>query len=196
MKNKSLLVSLIIIMITAGLCVFTGCGNDNNENKEKIVNSNSNNVENQQTEQKEEKNNSSSVENKKEEQKENKKEEQKEEKKEEKNVNTNSNSVKVQEKDQSEGYEINVSKKEITIEKGKEASFDITFTNPDESSIREYIHCDDQNDIVIVKYSALENKKITVDVEALKAGATEITVCDYNYPDVKEIVKVNVVDKD
>lgn len=165
MKNKSLLVSLIIIMITAGLCVFTGCGNDNNENKEKIVNSNSNNVENQQTEQKEEK-----------------------------NVNTNSNSVKVQEKDQSEGYEINVSKKEITIEKGKEASFDITFTNPDESSIREYIHCDDQNDIVIVKYSALENKKITVDVEALKAGATEITVCDYNYPDVKEIVKVNVID--
>ena len=40
------------------------------------------------------------------------------------------------------------------------------------------------------------NKKITVDVEALKAGATEITVCDYNYPDVKEIVQVNVVDKD
>lgn len=113
---------------------------------------------------------------------------------------SNSNNVENQEieqteKTQKEGYEIIVSKKDITIEKGSQTSFDITFTNPDESSIREYIKCEDQNDIIIVKYTALENKKITVEVEALKAGTTEILVCDYEYPEVKEIVKVNVVEK-
>ena len=109
--------------------------------------------------------------------------------------NSNSNNVETQKTKTEEEYEIKVSKKDITIEKGTEASFDITFTNPDESSIREYINCEDQNDIVIVKYSALEDKKITVEVEALKVGATEIVVCDYNYPNIKEIVKVNVIEK-
>ena len=93
-----------------------------------------------------------------------------------------------------EGYEIIVSKKDISIEKGEETSFEITFTNPDESSIREYIKCEDQDDIILVKYSPLDDKKITVEVEGLKAGTTEISVCDYNYPDVKEIVKVNVTE--
>ena len=100
-----------------------------------------------------------------------------------------------QEKGQNEGYEIILSENDITIEKGSEASFDITFTNPDESSIREYITCEDQDDIILVKYSMLENKKITVEVEALKVGTTEILVCDYNYPDRKEIVRVNVVEE-
>ena len=98
------------------------------------------------------------------------------------------------EKQEKEGYEIIVSKKEITIEKGKETSFDIIFTNPDESSIREYIKCEDQDDIILVKYSMLEDKKITVEIEALKAGVTEILVSDYNYPDIKEIIKVNVLE--
>ena len=40
---------------------------------------------------------------------------------------------------QKDGYEIIVSKKDITLEKGKEESFEITFTNPDELSILEYI---------------------------------------------------------
>ena len=41
----------------------------------------------------------------------------------------------------------------------------------------------------------LENKKITVEVEALKVGTTEILICDYNYLDRNEIVKVNVVEE-
>lgn len=106
---------------------------------------------------------------------------------------SNSNNVaKNQVIEQREGYDVNVSKKDITIEKGKEASFDIVFTNPDESSIREYIKCEDQDDIVLVKYSPLKDKKITVQVQGLKAGETEILVCDYNYPELKEIVKVKV----
>ena len=111
-----------------------------------------------------------------------------------KNEIANLSNTENQEMEQKEGYEIILSKKEITIEKGKEASFDITFTNPDESSIREYIVCEDQNDIILVKYTPLEDSKITVEVEALKVGSTEILVCDYNYQDVKEIVKVNVVE--
>lgn len=90
------------------------------------------------------------------------------------------------------GYDVLVSEKELTIEKGKKASFEITFTNPDESSVREYIHCQDQDDIVTVTYSVIKDKKITVQVEGLKEGTTEIIVSDYNYPDVKEVVKVNV----
>ena len=81
-----------------------------------------------------------------------------------------------------------------TVEKGKTASFDITFTNPDESSIREYITCKDQEDIILVKYGMLEDKKINVEIEALKVGYTEITICDYNYPDTNMIVKVNVIE--
>ena len=108
--------------------------------------------------------------------------------------NLNSNNIENREIEPQEGYEIIVSKKDITIEKGSETSFVITFTNPDESSIREYITCKDQSDIILVKYSMLENKKITVEVEALKVGVTEIVVSDYNYPDMKEIVKVNVVE--
>ena len=95
---------------------------------------------------------------------------------------------------ETKGYDVVVSTKEITVKKGKEESFDITFTNPDESSIREYIKCKDQNDIAVVKYSDIENKKIKVDVEGLKVGTTEIEVSDYNYPDIKQIVKVNVVE--
>ena len=94
-----------------------------------------------------------------------------------------------------EGYEIIVSKKDITLAKGQVASFDITFTNPDELSIREYIKCKDQDDIILVSYSNLENSKITVDVEALKAGDTEISICDFNDPDMKEIVKDRVIEE-
>ena len=111
----------------------------------------------------------------------------------EKVENATSNTSTTESKEEpKEGYEINVSEKEIIIEKGAEASFDITFTNPDETSIREYIHCEDQDDIIVVKYTPLEDSKITVEIKALKEGTTEIVVCDYNYPDVKEIVKVNV----
>ena len=56
-------------------------------------------------------------------------------------------------------YEINLSKTELTIKKGETESFEITFENPDESSIREYIKCQDQNRIVLVKYSALKEKE-------------------------------------
>ena len=93
-----------------------------------------------------------------------------------------------------EGYDILLSKKELTIKKGSSESFEITFTNPDETSIREYIHCDDQSDIVIVKYSDMANKKINVEVEGLKAGETKILVSDYEYPDFKEYVTVKVVE--
>ena len=110
-------------------------------------------------------------------------------------INADSNNVENKEVEEKEGYDIVVSKKDITIKKGSEESFDITFTNPDESSIREYIKCEDQNDIILVKYSDLKDKKITVEVEALKVGVTEISICDYNYPEVKEIVKVNVVEE-
>ena len=106
-------------------------------------------------------------------------------------TNSNSNNLESQEK---EGYEIKVSKKDITIEKGEKTSFEITFTIPDISSVREYITCKDQSDIIIVRYSDVIDRKITVEVEALKVGTTEIEVCDYNYPDTKEIVKVNVVE--
>ena len=104
------------------------------------------------------------------------------------------NESNTESKEIEEGYEIIVSKENITIEKGSEASFDIIFTNPVESSIREYIKCEDQNDIILVKYSDLKDKKITVDVEALKTGPTEIMICDYNYPNKKAIVKVTVVE--
>ena len=110
-------------------------------------------------------------------------------------TNLSSDNIVNQETEQKEGYEIIVSKKDITIEKGSETSFDITFTNPDESSIREYIKCEDQSNIILVKYSMFKDHKITVEVEALKVGVTEILVCDYNYPDMKEIVKVNVVEE-
>ena len=88
-----------------------------------------------------------------------------------------------------------LSNKNITVEKGSIASFNITFTNPDESSIREYIYCKDQSDIIVVKYSDVINKKINVELEALKIRVTEIVVSDYNYPDKKEIIKINVVEK-
>lgn len=108
--------------------------------------------------------------------------------------NTKTQEVEKKEVKEKEGYEIIVSKKDITIEKGEKTSFEITFTNPDEISIREYIHCEDQNNIILVEYTPLEDKKITVQVEALKAGTTEIVVCDFEYPDKKEIVKVNVTE--
>ena len=117
-------------------------------------------------------------------------------------ANLASNNIKTQEVEkkeieknevkEKEGYDIIVSKKDITIDKGEEASFEITFTNPDETSIREYIHCEDQDDIILVKYTPIEDKKITVQVEGLKVGTTEIMICDYEYPEVKEIVKVKV----
>ena len=91
-----------------------------------------------------------------------------------------------------EGYEILLSKKEITIKEGSTESFEITFTNPDETSIREYIHCDDQSDLVEVRYTPLDNKKITVEVKGLKPGSTEILISDYEYPNYKEYVKVVV----
>ena len=141
----------------------------------------------------EEKNQNTSTETKKENtSNETKKEEQTETKKDEtssenKNTNTQNN-------DQKNGYEIILSKKEITVKKGSSESFDITFTNPDESSIREYIHSDNQNDIIVVKYSDMKDKKINVQVEGLKVGTSEISISDYNYPNKKEIVKVKVVE--
>ena len=107
---------------------------------------------------------------------------------------TDLNNIDNKKVEQKEGYEIIVSKKDITVEKGSNISFEITFTIPDVSSIREYITCKDQNDIIIVKYSDLIDRKITVEIEALKVGTTEIEVCDYNYPNTKEIVKVNVIE--
>ena len=94
-----------------------------------------------------------------------------------------------------EGYEILVSQKELTVGKGKEASFDITFTTPDPMLIREYITCKDQDDIITVKYTPLKDRKITVEVEALKAGSTEISICDFEYPNRVVIVNVNVVEE-
>ncbi len=187
--KKRIIISLVLvvfIIIMLGIFVSRNSNKVKNENK---ANSNSNIVVNNTTEvneKKEENINSSSnkIEN-------NKAEES--DKKEEKANNT-SLTTNNSESKKNDGYEIIVSKKELTIEKGKEASFDITFTNPDESSIREYIKCEDQSEIITVKYTPLENKKITVEVEALKEGETEILVCDYNYPDRKEIVKVNVVE--
>ncbi len=92
------------------------------------------------------------------------------------------------------GYDITLSKKELTIKKGSKESFDITFTNPDEMSIREYIHSDDQDDLISFQYTPLEDKKIHVEVDGLKVGSTTIIVSDYEYPDYKIEVKVNVVD--
>ena len=113
----------------------------------------------------------------------------------EETTKTNSNSTQNQETKQNEVYEIKISTKEITIEKGSTTSFEVTFTNPDEASIMEYIKCDKQNEIIDVKYSQLKDKKITVELKALKVGSAEITISDYNYPNKKEIVKVNVVEK-
>ena len=109
-------------------------------------------------------------------------------------VTSSSTSNNTQDKQESKEYEVNVSKKNIELKVESSSSFEITFTNPDESSIREYITCKDQNDIILVKYSPLENKTITVEVDALKVGVTEIEVCDYNYPNVKQIVTVNVIE--
>lgn len=105
------------------------------------------------------------------------------------------NSAVNKEQEQKKGYEIKVSKKEITIEKGESSSFEVTFTNPDSTSIREYIDCKDQNKIVTVSYSDIKGGKMTVEVEGLKVGTTEIEISDYEYPETKEIVKVNVVNK-
>ena len=190
--KKRIIISLVLvvfIIIMLGIFVSRNSNKVKNENK---ANSNSNIVVNNTTEvneKKEENVNSSSnkIENNKAE-----KSDKKEEKANNTSLTTNSSNNSVSEKN--DGYEIIVSKKELTIEKGKEASFDITFTNPDESSIREYIKCEDQSEIITVKYTPLENKKITVEVEALKEGETEILVCDYNYPDKKEIVKVKIVE--
>lgn len=96
------------------------------------------------------------------------------------------------EEDSEEGYDILLSKKEIKVKEGTTESFEITFTNPDETSIREYVHCDDQADIVEVRYTPLDNKKITVEVKGLKKGTTEILISDYEYPNYKEYVKVVV----
>ena len=108
--------------------------------------------------------------------------------------NKETGEIEEAQKTEEEGYEIIIPIKNYTIEKGLNTTFDVTFTNPDESSIREYIKCEDQNDIILIKYSDIKDKKITVDVEALKAGYTEIEVSDYNYPNKKEIVKVTVVE--
>lgn len=93
------------------------------------------------------------------------------------------------------GYNIDISNKDITVKKGETVSFNIKFNNPDITTIREYIQCDDQNDIVLVKYSDVDDdERINVDVDGLKVGETKIVVADYSYPDVKEIVKVHVVE--
>ena len=111
-----------------------------------------------------------------------------------KEIDSTSDKEETQSEEKQEGYEIITSEKEITVQKGNTATFDITFTNPDETSIREFIHSDDQDDIIEVRYTPIENKKITVEVEGLKIGKTEILISDYEYPDTKVYVKVNVVE--
>ena len=112
-----------------------------------------------------------------------------------KKTKSTSNNEEKETETKNEGYEIKVSKTDIIIEKGSKASFDITYTNPDETSIREYIDCKDQDDIVAVTYSDIVNKKINVEVEALKVGTTEISISDYSYPNKKVTVKVNIIEK-
>ena len=114
---------------------------------------------------------------------------------EEEQIDNGEEQASIDEEVQEEGYEIITSESEITVEEGAEVSFDITFTNPDESSIREYITCEDQDDIISVQYSPIEDNKITVTVDGLKSGDTEIVISDYNYPEMKAIVKVNVTEK-
>ena len=111
-------------------------------------------------------------------------------------ANTASNAVSntTQETEGKEGYNVEVSKKEITMKKNTRDSFVVTFTTPDESSIREYIYCKDQNNIILVSYGNVIDKKITVGVDALKVGTTEITVKDYENPNKKEIVKITVTE--
>ena len=92
------------------------------------------------------------------------------------------------------GYKIIVSENEITVEQGKKHSFEVTFTNPDLTSIREYIVCKDQDKLVSVTYSAIENGKMTIEVEGLEVGTTEIEISDFEYPETKEIVKVNILE--
>lgn len=48
--------------------------------------------------------------------------------------------------------------------------------------------------ILSIFINQIENKKNTVEVDGLKAGNTEIEVCYYNYPNIKQIVSVNVVE--
>ena len=107
---------------------------------------------------------------------------------------TTKTSENVKETEQKKEY-VKVSKNEITVVKGKSTSFVVTFTNPDQESIREYINCKDSSKIVDISYTNIVDGKTTVEVEGLKVGTTEIEVSDYEYPESKEIVKVKVVNK-
>ena len=107
---------------------------------------------------------------------------------------TTKTSENVKETEQKKEY-VKVSKNEITVVKGKSTSFVVTFTNPDLSTVREYINCKDSSKIVDISYTDIVDGKTTVIVEGLKVGTTEIEVSDYEYPESKEIVKVNVVNK-
>ena len=114
-----------------------------------------------------------------------------------KNVNETpkaSENEKNKETEQNEEY-VKVSKNEITVVKGKSISFVVTFTNPDLSSVREYINCKDSSYMVDISYTDIVDGKMTVEVEGLKVGTTEIEVSDYEYPESKAIVKVNVVNE-
>ena len=103
-------------------------------------------------------------------------------------------SEKEQEKKEEAEY-VKVSKNEITVVKGKSTSFVVTFTNPDLSTVREYINCKDSGKMVDISYTDIVDGKTTVEVEGLKVGTTEIEISDYEYPESKAIVKVKVVDK-
>ena len=103
-------------------------------------------------------------------------------------------SEKEQEKKEETEY-VKVSKNEITVVKGKSTSFVVTFTNPDLSTVREYINCKDSGKMVDISYTDIVEGKTTVEVEGLKVGTTEIEISDYEYPESKAIVKVKVVDK-
>ena len=107
---------------------------------------------------------------------------------------TTKTSENVKETEQKKEY-VKVSKNEITVVKGKSTSFVVTFTNPDLSTVREYINCKDSSKIVDISYTNIVDGKMTVEVEGLKVGTTEIEVSDYEYPESKEIVKVKVVNK-
>jgi len=108
-------------------------------------------------------------------------------------TNENEN-VNDKETEQKEEY-VKVSKNEITIAEGKSTSFVVTFTNPDLSTIREYVNCKDQGKIADTSYTDIIDGKMTVIVEGLTVGSTEIEISDYEYPESKAIVKVNVVNE-
>lgn len=51
------------------------------------------------------------------------------------------------------------------------------------------------NNIIHTQYYLLKDGKTTVEIQALKVGFTEIVIYDSNAPNIKEVVKVNVIEQ-